>query len=70
MSLGGRRPSEACMKSWIAVALNLKEIETLLWESDLNSLKRGLLRDGGRNYFESATEKRNANLMEAHLSIL
>lgn len=33
------------MESWTAVALNLKEVETLLWESGLNLLKRGLLGD-------------------------
>lgn len=54
----------------MAVALNLKEIEASLWDSDLNLLKRGLLGDGGRDFFESDTEKGNANLMEAYLSIL
>lgn len=54
------------MKPGMAVAL--KEIETLLWEPDLNLLRRGLL--GGRNYFESDTEECSASLMQAYLSIL
>lgn len=55
------------MKPGMAVAL--KEIE-LLWEPDLNLLRRGLLGDGGSNYFESDTEECSASLMEAYLSIL